>query len=346
MFEKECRICGVLFMAKTQRRQLCDKCQKDPARAQEEIDRSIRFSKWRLGEMPSQQYYAGICKYCGKEFHSYGHEREFCGNECAREHRMRTAVCPICKKQLYPLGIIVTSGEKCCSAECTEEYKMRDARSAGKAAHCKECGKEFIQKKDWDEFCCKKCEKDNMFAVARAQGKAVRCRVCGKEFISRTLDEGTCSTACYEAYRKALPSRMIECKCEICGKPFQRHINATQYTCGKECATVRRKAIIAAEKEKKSAGTVPIKGERPTHSAPEAKRNTAAAQPERERLINGVISGAITGADASKLHLCTQCRTSQKECEWFSSRFSHLPQGAVAHMVNRQKVVLVCPKYH
>ena len=41
MYRKECRICGSSFMAKTERRQLCDTCQKNSSRAQKEIDKAI-----------------------------------------------------------------------------------------------------------------------------------------------------------------------------------------------------------------------------------------------------------------------------------------------------------------
>lgn len=335
MFEKECRVCGIWFQAKTERRQLCDSCQKNSAKAQAEIDNAIHESKRRLGELPSQQYYACQCQYCGKEFHSYGRAKLFCSAECAQEHSIRTAVCPICEKQLYPLGIYVKSGSKCCSKECNEERRLRAARAKGKTANCRVCTKEFIQKNDWDEFCCKECEASHLLDTARRQGRTARCKACGKEFVREFRYKDTCSAACDAVYRKSVPAQLIEDKCEICGKTFTRHVNVRQYTCGRECAAVRLKTKAAAAREEKR--TSAVAGE---------KQERTGEPPERERLVKGVLSGAITGDEARKLHLCTHCKTSQQDCEWFTSKFFSLPEGAVAHAVNRHHVVLACPKYN
>lgn len=253
MFEKECRVCGMWFAAKTQRRQLCDDCQKNSAKVQAQIDMAIIDSQRRLGELPSQQYYPGKCQYCGREFHSYGRERQFCCTECAQQHNAENAVCPICNRKIYPLGIIAKKGTKCCTDACSDEKRLRDARSKGKTANCILCAKEFIQKNDWDEFCCKNCEKEYTYKIARQEGRIAICKVCGKEFITDRGDKVTCSHVCYETRRKATAPPQVECKCEVCGKLFLRHHNAIQYTCSKECSATRQKAISAAAGEKKQA---------------------------------------------------------------------------------------------
>ena len=250
MFSKECRICGTWFDAKTERRQLCDECQKDSAKAQSKIDKSILKSRYRLGEMPNQQYYPGQCLYCGREFHSYGRSREFCCTECSEQHNAENAVCPICNCKLYPLGIFAKKGTKCCSEKCDIERKIREARSRGKTTSCKECSKEFIKKKDWDEFCCKDCEKLYAFALAMREGRVVKCKVCSKVFIRKYTEQETCNTYCHEVHRKMSAPPLVERKCEICGASFLKHVNAKQYTCGKACATIRQKAKGAAAKKK------------------------------------------------------------------------------------------------
>ncbi len=253
MFDKECRICGDSFQAKTERRQLCDKCQKNSAKVQAKFDQAIYESKMRLGELPSQQYYTCQCDYCGKEFHSYGQSRKFCSNECSQEHNIHTAVCPVCKAKLFPLGIIVKRGSKCCSEKCAEQLRFDNARYKGKVAVCKACAKEFIQKKYWDEYCSRQCETSNQIEIARQQGTLALCKTCGKEFIRTASYKLTCSVACETAYIKTLPPKTVEGRCEICGKTFQRHVNATKYTCSKECSGIRAKAKQAAQKAVKEA---------------------------------------------------------------------------------------------
>lgn len=325
MFEKECRICGTWFEAITERRQLCDNCQKNSAKAQSKIDKAINESKYRLEELPHQQYYACKCEYCGIAFHSYGYTRRFCSTTCSQEYNIRTAVCPICGKQLYPLGIYAKIGAKCCSSDCDEERKLRDARNKGKTAYCKVCAKEFIRKKDWDEFCSKKCEIIFTWDIARKEGRLAQCKVCGKEFIQKRDGQAVCSTACHAVHSKSTPAQLIEVKCEICGSPFKRHVNAVQYTCSKACSRARSKGrTVAARKE----------------SAADIKQNDTASVRLKEQQ-----GATATGNHASQSHLCTQCKTSQKDCEWFISRFSDLPVGAVSQVVNKNIIVIACPKH-
>lgn len=242
MIQKECRICFDTFEAKTERRELCDKCQKNSGKAQyfEDKRRTQRLAE--QGLHPNQQYYESTCKQCGRVWHNYGRVAELCGPACTQQYTAERATCRTCNTPLYPLGIICVSGKGYCSELCREQFKLKEARENGKIAICLHCKQEFIKKKEWDEFCCVKCRDDHKWAIAVAQGLIGICVVCGERFIKDSTDDerNTCKSKCYDAYRRE-NTIFITSTCEVCGSPFTHHPNLVKYTCSKECRAIRNK---------------------------------------------------------------------------------------------------------
>lgn len=331
MYYKECRICGDNFWAKTERRELCDKCQQNPTRAQKAMDNQLLRSKARTGELANQQYYHSQCKYCGKEIHSYGRIRYFCSTECQQQHTAENATCRVCSAPLFPLGIIAKNGQGCCSEACAEKHRLNVARESGKLGVCKVCKREFIKKNEYDEdLCGAVCADKYKWFVARQNGKVGKCGVCGKEFIKKDWSNSTtCSAVCYNESLKLVKPVMSTCM--VCGKEFERHPNSKQLVCGKMCRS-------ALDKKKREAGRL--------ERQKEAQDIRTRKNTERERLVKKVLSGKLVGKDAHALHLCTCCKTSQAECIFFTSHFRYHPKGAVIRAVDMRNIVLVCPDFN
>ena len=335
MHAKECRICGSSFMAKTQRRELCDECQKDSTKAQSRINKSIELSKWRLGEAKSQQYIECICVNCGKSFHRYGRVASFCGTECSQDHAARNAKCLNCGKMLFPLGIVAKTGRGTCSETCAQEHRIKEARANNKAAFCKVCGQEFIQKKDWDDCCSKTCEKAFKWEEAKKAGLVSKCEICGKEYIAKSASgSSVCSTACYDTWRK-LNNKPVVFSCVVCGKTFQKLSSSSQLTCCKECSEIRAKERLAAKQKEKRE-----KAEK------ESREKRSRLNEEREKRVGMALANKLPKIEIKKLHLCTVCKTSQAECVFFTSNHIYHPKGAVTKAVGLVNVVLACPQYN
>ena len=221
---KECEICGAAFVAKQERRKLCDKCQKNPAQARVRMEKAIKRSKSRLGELPHQQYHNNECEYCEQDFVSYGYKRKFCSPACRKQHAVENALCRKCGKPLFPLGIIIEG--------------------------------------TWG-YCSDTCKTASAYDRAKEQGRVRQCYECGKEFVSKNHTQAYCNASCYRAYKdKEIASRpvpaapaIVTAICEVCGARFERHKNATQYTCGVNCRKIRadRKRQTAKEVGKSAA---------------------------------------------------------------------------------------------
>ena len=165
MYTKTCRICDETFEAKTNRRELCDVCQKNSAKAQREINKAVIVSKVNMGELPSQSYHLSKCKYCGKEWNTLGHAHNYCSALCRQQYNIENARCSVCGALLYPLGIICKNGKGTCSPECKEKQRWGSARLRGKVIECAICKNEFIGKSGYETTCSRVCEKANELRI-------------------------------------------------------------------------------------------------------------------------------------------------------------------------------------
>ena len=336
MHNRECAICATPFQAKTERRGLCDACQKNPAAARIRMEKAVLDSRLRAGDHPSQKYHSCVCEHCGREFVSYGSRPRFCGNTCAGDSAAENAVCGGCGVKLLPLGIVSKNGRGTCSPACKELRRLITARRNDMAGICRQCGREFAKKKYWDECCGPACDKALTWANARAAGEVRPCAACGKEFIAKHEDSEACSMACRERIRKAAEPNIA--LCEVCGKEFTKHPNSAQRTCGKECSEFRIKR--QAEKARRDA--------KAKRDAAKTGRGTQAGSGDggkRADLIMDALANRLSDREVKSLHLCVACRTPQADCVMFTSGHVYHPKGAVTKAVGLSNVVLACPIY-
>lgn len=298
-----CRICGSTFKAKTNRRGLCDICQKDPARAQEKIDMAIRRSKIRMGEMPWQQARVnnpGPCNQCGKQgAPSFGPHSGFCDHSCRKQYMIKTAKCKICGELLFPLGIEAKNGAGFCCEEHAEQYRWKKAEEKGNITHCEYCKKEFIGPVT-KMYCSNECYKKHRNEKASAH--------------------------CYSPVKSVIITK----NCEICNIEFKCQSYSNKLTCSDECRKIRNEYIKKEKSEVKKA---------------EKEKILQDNQEENDKMLDKALFGKLPEKDMLKLHLCTQCKTSQTYCEMFTSNFIKCPPEAKTKLINGKRIVLICPKH-
>lgn len=288
---KECIICGEEFTAVKVTRKYCDKCQRNPSKALYFHEKKLRASKYRLGEMPSQQQKEKLCKQCCKIFYTYSEDRVFCSDACTTNYKIENAKCSNCQRLLYPLGFIQRSGRGYCSDVCKEQHKWSRARSRGDAFTCKVCGKEFITSGYVQDCCSAKCA--NILYPKPAHTPP--------------------------------PVQKVSMPCEVCGTVFKKPPHVRQFTCSRECSTerTRLKAVQAREQH----------------------RGTRKANKWTDKTLEMALAGELPDKEVMPMHLCTDCKTSQKLCSMFTSGFVYHPEGAKIRFVCGHSAVLSCPQY-
>ena len=292
--QKECVICGSSFEAKHSTRQYCDKCQKNSGKARQYMERAVNISKRNAGEF-EPKIAKKVCNQCGKEFHTYS-GRNSCSDECALRYRIENAQCKVCGVKLYPLGIECRSGSGFCSDVCKEKNRWEVARYKGNIYPCENCGKEFIHKHNGSWYCSKECSEAHRTARLKAQIPPPKLK-------------------------------NITDICVICNSVFERHPNAIQYTCGKECGKAYQKLKIQKKQEESK------------------KALKTENKISRNELVVKALSNKLTDSEIRNLHLCVQCRTSQAVCVMFQSKFRYHPEGVKIKAVNGTNIVLTCPQY-
>jgi len=304
---KECVICSNTFDAVREDRQYCDKCQKNTSIAREYMEINLAINRRNAGDLYHNQLKTGSCKQCGKQFETY-EGREFCSGSCRDQYRLENEKCRVCGTNLFSAGF--EAGHHYCSSECREKSQWKNARDKGIVSKCEHCGEEFINPGLKNAFC-----------------KSCRAIVNGKQK-SQPQDSSP-----------SVPD-FVDDKCIVCGAAFQRHRNATKYTCSRECSEKRRKTLLKETAERKKSGITPKSRGTKSVTAAQLKRNEL-----REKAVRAAFDGLLNGKDASELHLCSGCRTSQATCIMFTSNFKYHPEGAKVKLIEGNRVVLVCPEY-
>ncbi|MCC8013608.1 MAG: hypothetical protein LIO87_00280 [Eubacterium sp.] len=98
------------------------------------------------------------CQHCGEEFKTHNQYSKFCSDKCRKRHRIETAACEYCGKNLYKNGIEINSENYravFCSDECREKYKWKTVEENGLIGTCQHCGKRFIMHDSSAKFCSK-----------------------------------------------------------------------------------------------------------------------------------------------------------------------------------------------
>lgn len=241
--------------------------------------------------------------------------------------------CKHCGKKI----MTVLRGKSFCSKACAQEYRRKNAT-------CPQCGVNLesigITYRGGTPCCSDECREKRRWVIARANNNVKRCKHCGEEFITHGYKE-YCSTSCEKAANpppiKTPEPCIIEKKanCEICGAVFQQRPNGLHFTCSTECSKIRAKRKAEEVREKNRKGRETEKARRLYEASPEY----------RKQQIEAVLAGEITGKQAKDMHLCVQCKTSQRDCFMFESDFRYHPEGTVIRAIDGHNVVLACPQF-
>lgn len=181
-----------------------------------------------------------------------------------------------------------------------------------KEVNCKYCGKVFHTLYG-RTFCSEQCEKSYIvenntctFCHCKLIDKGIRISHYGKVFCS---DE--CRAAFREKYKpkpaeadQIVPEGQELLRCLICNKLFQRPISKDPYVCSPTCSNIYQTRFAH---KKSSPITTKLKNDKKSR----------------------------------QVHLCTECKTSYKDCKWMQSKYTAYPVGAVVKDGN----VLSCPSY-
>lgn len=269
-----------------------------------------------------------ICDICGGEYNKTSNNQKYC-KECGKNPdrtraKLRRAYyvnkinagdfdkpkereCRECGKSFMTI-----TGRYCCSDFCQESYLIRTRT-------CPVCGIQLIKcgiETTGTRCCSDECRQKQRLQRATTSNNYKACEQCGKMFISKSISNAFCSRDCYNlsvklaAKTRAATSNKYPVQthkaCSYCGQKFElKKGKRYQMYCTEDC----RKKKYAEEKERK----------------------------KREKLDVKNSKGDV--------HLCTTCRTSQLDCERFTSNFSSYPKDSKMKQVGKDFILFDCPKY-
>ena len=266
-----------------------------------------------------------ICEICHDEFNESRSDQKYCRGcgkdpEGARKKYIKAEIInKINAGDLYKVNkvtckdcgkvILTTYKRTFCSTACRENNRIKTAK-------CPVCGDKLINKgnRSGRGYCCDECKQFNAIKRAKENGSYVPCEVCGKEFIRKNYSNRFCSKDCY---KKLIEENRERKKAE------QNDI----------------KVYKARETECKHCGKsfVLKRGSMKQKFCTEECRKASVAENKQKGLeiLN-------LGIDTN---ICIVCKTSQSQCEMFTSNFVYLPDGAQKKRVNNKFVVVSCPKF-
>lgn len=207
-----------------------------------------------------------------------------------------------------------------------DRYKVREYT-------CKVCGKKTLSTYN-RTFCSDACLQLHIVNTAK-------CPVCGDLLVSkgRMTGKGCCSDECTEAQRLQVAKASGRYRaCKQCGEMFIAPQEQSKF-CGVPCYRV-----WVAEK----------KAARPKEAPHVAARYRSCARCGKRFEVSGAgqkyCSPECRAEKPAKKakpqgHLCTTCRTSQADCERFTTNFVYHPKGAVQKKVGGKLIVVSCPKF-
>lgn len=175
--------------------------------------------------------YSCICEVCGKQFKSTSNKGKYCSDECKIKALYTQVECSNCGKLFLAQNRYIkdyNEGKRrglYCSRQCVNQSNRNSVTKV-----CEYCGKEFTSYESYSDkkFCSREC-----YQESRRNYK--KCPVCNKIFIASRKDQIYCSNECKA---KSMQDR-IKCKCDFCGKQFQRKrsqvIKNKRHYCSIQC---------------------------------------------------------------------------------------------------------------
>lgn len=178
-----------------------------------------------------------ICKCCGKKYTSYKEKSDYCSHGCRIKDNTFFHKCEYCNKEIKVVKSIhekYISGIKkhlYCSKECADKAHTKKVEKT-----CIGCGKKYLigySFSNIQKYCSRQCYENQRSKMIRLQYKV--CPICNKTFYTYHSNQIYCSKECRG---KSIQNRII-CKCETCGKEFDRIesevLKNKHHYCSKEC---------------------------------------------------------------------------------------------------------------
>lgn len=330
--EKECEICGIYFVPRNGNQKYCPDCGRKPDQAKKRLEMAMRESVSRagLGYTPKV---VSVCKQCGKEFETYVDIRrhpdfvppDFCSRGCRHEYTIANTKCGYCGKLMSEAGVheYLPKGWFC-SDDCRKASARKAAQEAGLLGVCSHCGKEYIAHKQINtsghNFCSMDCRRQYTM-------EHTVCLNCGKPMMETSAREyhpsgkWFCSDSCKNEYewKDAEKNGWIR-TCRECGKKYP----SKDYKpfCSKECY----KAFVQSGKQ---------------ITTRNKKMDKTLMVPKKKVVLAKEIQTRKDVPKGKPESICSQCRTSYRDCELMQTNFRIAPKGAIW---DGYKIVS-CPKY-
>lgn len=175
-------------------------------------------------------------------------------------------------------------------------------------AKCPVCGDLLTSKgRMTGKGCCSdECTETQRLQVAKAKGRYKACQQCGEMFIAAQDESKFCSVPCYRAW-------MAEQKLI---KPVKRDLERRCRGCGKVFTYTKEQAGLQ-------------------YCSDECRQDQVRARAR-------AATKAVKKPDEN---ICITCKTSQSQCERFTSNFTYVPQGATQKSIRGKVVVVTCPRF-
>lgn len=347
--EKECEICGVFFETKYAIQKYCPDCGKHAEYKRKKMNRNIQISVSRCGTGKKVEPIMNTCNYCGCEFESWIHKKDFCSESCKEKWIRENTSCDYCGKAYLETENpdAITAGRWFCSYTCKEAYKRKEAEEKGFLRTCKFCGKEFIKRDGI--FCNRECYQNAVRdgwkpSIPANQSRPKYCKNCGKE---DPFEDGLCSEKCRVEFARKETLRLQDEQRQIkkmkplskAKKTSVKKTASAKETSNGLCASCRTpytqcermssgfsRLPDGAVKEGNIIVRCPKYTEKKTRTSSKKIKETA------DRLSQEYIE---------KNGLCSVCRTPYAQCERMSSNFTYSPKGTSF----KGSLVVKCPKF-
>lgn len=265
------------------------------------------------------------CQICGDEFQEYRKNQKYCrvcGKDSTKARVRYERALMINKIHAGDFDkpfevtctecdkkILTTRNRRFCSDVCAESHRIRTAK-------CPVCLDILSEKGNMKGrgFCSDSCKQKNQLKRAIESGNHIPCDFCGKKFIRKGYSNRFCSNDCYNNHRE---KEKEEKKESVPKNPIKR---VREMKC-EHCGSIFLWKIESA-------------GQR--FCTKECRKEKE--KKEKEKSIEKLNLG-------KELHICTVCKTPQKNCERFTSNFVYSPKGAVGKTINGKYIIVQCPKF-
>ena len=255
------------------------------------------------------------CKVCGKKPDYYRNQYEKAVYYSKRRYgdlyKPKEMECQECGKK-----IISIYNRTFCGSICAEVHRINSAK-------CIICDCLLIEKgieTGRRGYCSEECK----IKEAEDRGDYISCKVCSKKFIRRNETNVYCSNLCYKEYVQMGKLKRV-----------------TQEEKNKKDKVVKKAEVKKCKNCKKS---FVMKSSNQIYCTVECRKiqNNLTQQAKTKKILKKSLEKLNLGVD---LHICTVCKTSQKECDRFTSGFVYHPKGAVTRNINGKIITTECPKF-